>query len=125
MPVQHQTMSTLPSPFTAAHRTYVKSLYRRILQNELDWIVQRDLWRARALTIRAEFERNRCVPMTLRVVEGHQHVLHALCECSNIAEMSTILVLSQPYLPRPRPTSLRGNIPTHTGVSDHIDEQRC
>lgn len=54
-------MSSLPSPFTAAHRFYVKSLYRRILKNELDWIAQRDLWRARALTIRADFERNRCV----------------------------------------------------------------
>ncbi|KAI0776209.1 hypothetical protein BD413DRAFT_527249 [Trametes elegans] len=54
-------MSTLPTPFTAAHRSYVKSLYRRMLTNELDWIVQRDLWRARALTIRAEFERNRDV----------------------------------------------------------------
>ncbi|KAI0650497.1 hypothetical protein C8Q79DRAFT_998329 [Trametes meyenii] len=54
-------MSTLPAPFTAANRTYVKSLYRRILTNELDWIVQRDLWRARALAIRAEFERNRNV----------------------------------------------------------------
>lgn len=57
---QHRTMSSLPSPFTAAHRAYVKNLYRRILQNELDWIVQRDLWRARALSIRAEFESNRC-----------------------------------------------------------------
>ncbi|RPD66922.1 hypothetical protein L226DRAFT_498635 [Lentinus tigrinus ALCF2SS1-7] len=54
-------MSSLPSPFTAAHRSYVKSLYRRILQNELNWIVQRDLWRARALSIRAEFDRNRDV----------------------------------------------------------------
>ena len=60
-------MSSLPSPFTAAHRSYVKGLYRRFLQNELDWIVQRDLWRARALSIRAEFERNRCAPTTSAV----------------------------------------------------------
>ncbi|KAJ3551750.1 hypothetical protein NM688_g4524 [Phlebia brevispora] len=52
-------MSALPAPFTAAHRSYVKSLYRRILTNELNWIVRRDLWRAKALAIRAEFERNR------------------------------------------------------------------
>ena len=57
--VQHHTMSSLPSPFTAAHRSYVKTLYRRILTNELNWIVRRDLWRAKALAIRAEFERNR------------------------------------------------------------------
>ena len=54
-------MSALPAPFTAAHRSYVKSLYRRILKNELDWIVQRNLWRGRALAVRAEFESNRCV----------------------------------------------------------------
>ena len=50
-------MST--SPFTSAHRLYVKSLYRRMLKNELDWIVRRDIWRAKAQEIRAEFERNR------------------------------------------------------------------
>ena len=54
-------MSALPQPFTAAHRLYVKSLYRRMLTNELDWIVHRGLWRAKAMAIRAEFERNRCV----------------------------------------------------------------
>lgn len=75
-PVQHRTMSSLPAPFTAAHRSYVKSLYRRILNNELNWIVQRDLWRARALAIRAEFERNRCactVPKA-RARFTHDHV---------------------------------------------------
>ena len=65
-------MSTpLPQPFTAVHRSYVKSLYRRMLNNELNWIVRRDLWRAKALAIRAEFERNRCVvlpPCVLLVV---------------------------------------------------------
>lgn len=50
-------MST--SPFASAHRLYVKSLYRRMLKNELDWIVRRDIWRAKAQEIRAEFERNR------------------------------------------------------------------
>lgn len=61
-------MSTpLPQPFTAAHRSYVKSLYRRILTNELNWIVRRDFWRAKALAVRAEFERNRCVVVLLCV----------------------------------------------------------
>ena len=53
------TMAAVPSPFSAAHRLYVKSLYRRMLTNELNWIVRRDLWRAKAMAIRAEFERNR------------------------------------------------------------------
>lgn len=51
------TMST--SPFSVAHKSYVKSLYRRMLKNELDWVVRRDIWRGRAMMIRAEFERNR------------------------------------------------------------------
>lgn len=40
-------------------RLYVKSLYRRYLNNELNWYIRRDLWRQRAIEIRAEFERNR------------------------------------------------------------------
>ncbi|KAF8735432.1 hypothetical protein AX14_002023 [Amanita brunnescens Koide BX004] len=54
-------MSISISPFTAAHRSYVKSLYKRYLNDSLDWTVGRDLWRPRALQIRAEFERNRDV----------------------------------------------------------------
>jgi hypothetical protein len=42
-------------------RLYVKSLYRRYLTNALNWYIRRDLWRQRAIEIRAEFERNRCV----------------------------------------------------------------
>ncbi|KAG5648820.1 hypothetical protein DXG03_000169 [Asterophora parasitica] len=52
-------MST--STFSSAHRIYVKSLYKRYLTNALDWTIRRDLWRAQALQIRAEFERNRNV----------------------------------------------------------------
>lgn len=51
------------SPFTSAHRSYVKSLYKRTLKNELDWIVRRDVWRDRAIEVRAEvsgFERAQC-----------------------------------------------------------------
>lgn len=68
-------MSSLPAPFTAANRSYVKSLYRRILTNELNWIVQRDLWRARALTIRAEFDRNRCACIFSTVRHRLTHVI--------------------------------------------------
>ncbi|KAF8897779.1 NADH-ubiquinone oxidoreductase complex I subunit [Infundibulicybe gibba] len=53
-------MSTA-STFSSAHRLYVKSLYKRYLTNALDWTVRRDLWRAQAMEIRAEFERNRNV----------------------------------------------------------------
>jgi hypothetical protein len=49
----------MSSPFSSAHRLYVKSLYKRFLNNELNWVVNRTEWRARALAIRAEFERNR------------------------------------------------------------------
>ena len=47
------------SPFSAAHRRYVKSLYKRMLENERNWVVRYDLYRARACVVRAEFERNR------------------------------------------------------------------
>ena len=52
----------MSSPFSTAHRLYVKSLYRRFLTNELDWAVNRQEWRARAMDVRAEFERNRFAP---------------------------------------------------------------
>lgn len=48
-----------PTPFSAAHKSYVQSLYRRYLKNSLDWCIRRDIWRDRAIEIRAEFERNR------------------------------------------------------------------
>ena len=55
-------MSTpVPVPFSAAHKSYVKSLYKRFLVNELNWTIRRDIWRGKALAIRAEFDRNRCV----------------------------------------------------------------
>ncbi|KAI0057542.1 NDUFB9, NADH-ubiquinone oxidoreductase [Artomyces pyxidatus] len=49
------------SPFSSAHRLYIKSLYKRMLKNEQDWVIRYDLFRARALTIRAQFEENRNV----------------------------------------------------------------
>ncbi|KII95046.1 hypothetical protein PLICRDRAFT_128461 [Plicaturopsis crispa FD-325 SS-3] len=49
------------SPFTSAHRFYVKSLYKRFLKNSLDWTIDRSIWRGKAVLIRAEFERNRDV----------------------------------------------------------------
>ncbi|KIY73990.1 hypothetical protein CYLTODRAFT_448584 [Cylindrobasidium torrendii FP15055 ss-10] len=52
-------MST-PS-FAAAHRIYIKSLYKRMLTNELNWTIDRRIWRAKALAIRAEFDSNRNV----------------------------------------------------------------
>lgn len=52
--------------FSDAHRLYVKSLYRRYLVNTLNWAVRRDLWREKALEVRAEFERHRLVPHNTR-----------------------------------------------------------
>ncbi len=51
------TMSA--TAFSSAHRLYVKSLYRRYLKNTLDWTIRRDVWRAQAMQIRADFEANR------------------------------------------------------------------
>lgn len=45
----------------SAPRLYVKSLYKRYLVNALNWYIRRDLWRNKAIEIRAEFERNRWV----------------------------------------------------------------
>ncbi|KAF8743333.1 Survival motor neuron (SMN) interacting protein 1, partial [Rhizoctonia solani] len=49
------------NPFSSAHRLHVKSLYKRYLIDALNWNIRRDLWRNRAIEIRAEFERNRNV----------------------------------------------------------------
>ncbi|KAG8825661.1 hypothetical protein FRC19_010803 [Serendipita sp. 401] len=45
--------------FGDTHRLYVKSLYKRYLTNALDWAVQRDVWRAQAIQIRAEFDKHK------------------------------------------------------------------
>ncbi|KAJ7126372.1 hypothetical protein C8R43DRAFT_1028726 [Mycena crocata] len=49
------------STFATAHRQYVQSLYKRTLRNSLDWTIRRDVWRGKALEIRAQFEHNRNV----------------------------------------------------------------
>jgi NADH dehydrogenase (ubiquinone) 1 beta subcomplex subunit 9 len=51
----------MTSTFSSAHRLYVKSLYKRFLNNELNWTINRAEWRSRALAVRAEFERHRYV----------------------------------------------------------------
>ncbi|KAE8542393.1 NADH dehydrogenase (ubiquinone) 1 beta subcomplex 9 [Cryptococcus deuterogattii 99/473] len=63
-------MSAPPSAFSNAHRLYVKSLYKRYLVNSLNWYIRRDLWRQKAIEIRAEFERNRNItdPRALALV---------------------------------------------------------
>ncbi|BGO99761.1 hypothetical protein NBRC10512_003168 [Rhodotorula toruloides] len=55
-----QTAATV-APFSQAHRRYVMHLYRRALKGALDWYVRRDLWRIKAMELRAQFERNRNV----------------------------------------------------------------
>ncbi|KAF7352451.1 hypothetical protein MVEN_01209900 [Mycena venus] len=54
-------MPSATNTFASAHRQYVQSLYKRRLKNSLDWTIRRDVWRAKAMEIRAEFERNRDV----------------------------------------------------------------
>ncbi|CAD6569909.1 MAG: hypothetical protein TREMPRED_005503 [Tremellales sp. Tagirdzhanova-0007] len=51
--------NAVSTTYSTAHRLYVKSLYKRMLVNELNWQIRRDLWRQRAIQIRAEFERNK------------------------------------------------------------------
>ncbi|KAI6042752.1 NDUFB9, NADH-ubiquinone oxidoreductase [Pisolithus marmoratus] len=103
------------TPFSSAHRLYVKSLYRRMLKNELDWVVRRDIWRGRALMIRAEFERNRDV-----------HDPRALAQIFEKAEAE--LAARQhpdPYIPPAMPggTKWERNIPpTIAPLYDHIAE---
>lgn len=49
------------SSIAVAHRLHVQSLYKRSLKLSLDWYIQRDLWRQKALAIRAQFEHNKHV----------------------------------------------------------------
>lgn len=51
----------MSNPFSSAHRLHVKSLYKRYLVDAQNWYIRRDLWRNKAIEIRAEFERNRFV----------------------------------------------------------------
>lgn len=51
----------MSSPAQVAHRLQVQSLYKRSLKLSLDWYIQRDLWRQKALAIRAQFEQNKHV----------------------------------------------------------------
>ncbi|KAI9363822.1 hypothetical protein BD770DRAFT_440263 [Pilaira anomala] len=51
----------MSSPVSVAHRLHVQSLYKRSLKLSLDWYIQRDLWRQKALAIRAQFEQNKAL----------------------------------------------------------------
>ncbi|TFY61788.1 hypothetical protein EVG20_g6922 [Dentipellis fragilis] len=100
------------SPFSSAHRLYVKSLYKRMLRNEQDWVIRYDLFRPRALAIRAEFESNRNVndPRAL----------------ANILEKAEAKLAERrhpdPYIPAPYPdgTKWERNVPPPLGpIFDH------
>ncbi|RUS22297.1 NADH-ubiquinone oxidoreductase complex I LYR_B22_NDUFB9 subunit [Endogone sp. FLAS-F59071] len=52
-------MSAAPTTYQVAHRAYVQSLYRRSLKLSLDWYIRHDLWRQKALEIRAQFDENK------------------------------------------------------------------
>jgi NADH dehydrogenase (ubiquinone) 1 beta subcomplex subunit 9 len=51
----------MSTPAQVAHRLQIQSLYKRSLKLSLDWYIQRDLWRQKALAIRQEFEQNKHV----------------------------------------------------------------
>ncbi|CAO3613644.1 unnamed protein product [Mucor hiemalis] len=51
----------MSSPVAVAHRLQVQSLYKRSLKLSLNWYIQRDLWRQKALAIRAQFDHNKHV----------------------------------------------------------------
>jgi len=55
------------SVYSAAHRLRVKTLYKAMLKDALDWYIQRDLWRQKAMEIRGMFERNRGIQDPRRV----------------------------------------------------------
>ncbi|KAF7731805.1 hypothetical protein EC973_008320 [Apophysomyces ossiformis] len=55
------TSAATSTAFKNAHRLHVQSLYKRSLKLSLDWYIQRDLWRQKALHIRAQFEANKHV----------------------------------------------------------------
>lgn len=60
-PIMSSAASAASTTFQNAHRRHVQSLYKRSLKLALDWYIQRDLWRQKALDIRAQFERNKHV----------------------------------------------------------------
>ncbi|KAF9006639.1 hypothetical protein BDQ17DRAFT_298493 [Cyathus striatus] len=100
------------SPFSSAHRLYVKSLYKRYLKNSLDWCIDRPTWRQEAQQIRAEFEANRNV-----------HDPRALAVILEKAEASLAArVHPDPYIPASFPggTKWERNIPPKMGpIYDH------
>ncbi|KAI5993560.1 NDUFB9, NADH-ubiquinone oxidoreductase [Pisolithus albus] len=119
------------TPFSSAHRLYVKSLYRRMLKNELDWVVRRDIWRGRALMIRAEFERNRDVHDPRALAEIFERAEADLAERQHpdpyIRKWPHIIHSSQAqYRPAPAMpggTKWERNIPpTMAPLYDHIVE---
>ncbi|TIB00727.1 hypothetical protein E3P94_01970 [Wallemia ichthyophaga] len=59
--------------FSASHRIYVKSLYKRYLKQGLDWYIRRDLWRDYAIEIRAKFEANRNITNPRQLAKVLEH----------------------------------------------------
>lgn len=59
------------TPFSAANRKVVQSLYHRSLKLAFNWINRRDLYRQKAVEIRAQFDLHKDVsdPKELRVSE--------------------------------------------------------
>jgi len=100
--------------FTAAHRSRVKSLYKRMLTNELNWVIRRDVWREKAIEIRAEFERNRNVTDPRAIGQIIAEAERRLAQKAH----------PDPYIPvlYPGGTKYERNIPPPmTPVVDHME----
>ncbi|EJD48459.1 hypothetical protein AURDEDRAFT_162418 [Auricularia subglabra TFB-10046 SS5] len=106
--------AAIAAPFTAAHRSYVQSLYRRMLKNDLDWVVQRDIWRWRALKIRAQFESNRNVRDPRALAQILLQAEEALAKNKH----------PDPYIPAPFPggTKWERNLPVEPATPANYDE---
>jgi hypothetical protein len=65
-----------------------------MLKNELDWIVRRDIWRAKAQEIRAEFERNRWVQTVTALCFSFVHATDFLeWHCRNVHDPRSLAII--------------------------------
>ena len=52
-------LNSMASPQGISHAQRVTRLYRKSLKNSLSWCIERELWREKALRIRARFDANK------------------------------------------------------------------
>lgn len=86
------------------HRKLVQTLYRRSLRLTKSWINRRDVWRAKALEIRAKFDENKDLTDRYKVDHLIKHTEEFLKKYAH----------PDPIIPAQRPdgTKFERNIPT-------------